>query len=120
MPMIEALRVTRDTFSNRYFRDFIEKITNHVEQGGRFSTPFADYPYVMDSVKQMVSTGEEIGNLPRVMLRLAEFYDAEVDRGLKIFASLIEPVALVLLGAMVGVIVSSVILPIFRIASSLH
>jgi len=120
VPLLEALKVTRDTFRNRHFRQFIEKIMDHVEEGGRFSRPFADYPYVMESVKQMVATGEEIGNLPRVMLRLAEFYDNEVDRGFKIVASMIEPLALIFLGIVVGIIVSSVILPIFRIASAIH
>ena len=81
-----------------------------------FSQPFADYPYTLDSVKQMVATGEEAGNLSRVMLRLAEFYDEEVDRELKGFAAMIEPMALVAMGGVVGLIVSSVVLPMFRLA----
>jgi type II secretory pathway component PulF len=116
VPLIEALEVTRGTIGNRYFRDFIDRITVHVREGGRFSRPFADYPYTLDSVKQMVATGEEAGNLPRVMLRLAEFYDAELDRELRGFAALIEPAALIVMGAVVGLIVSSVILPMFRLA----
>jgi type II secretory pathway component PulF len=64
----------------------------------------------------MVATGEESGNLSRVMLRLAEFYDEEVDRELKGLAAMIEPIALVVIGAVVGMIVSSVILPMFRLA----
>jgi type II secretory pathway component PulF len=68
----------------------------------------------------MVATGEEVGNLPTVMLRLAAFYDTEVDRELKNIASLIEPIALMLLGGVVGVIVASVILPLFRLAHAVH
>lgn len=116
VPLIEALEVTRGTVDNRYFRDFIDRIVAHVREGGRFSSPFADYPYTLDSVKQMVATGEEAGNLPRVMLRLAEFYDGEVDRELRGLAALIEPAALIVMGAVVGLIVSSVILPMFRLA----
>jgi len=88
----------------------------HVRDGGRFSRPFADYPYTLESVKQMVATGEESGNLSRVMLRLAKFYDDEVDRELKGLASLIEPIALIVMGAVIGLIVSSVILPMFKLA----
>jgi type II secretory pathway component PulF len=91
-----------------------------VEKGGRFAQPFTNYPYVLDSVKQMVATGEEVGNLPRVMLRLAEYYDIEVDRELKNIASLIEPLALIVLGGVVGVIVGSVILPLFKLAHAIH
>ena len=120
VPLLEALEVTRSTIKNRYFRRFIDKITDHVEKGGRFAQPFTTYPYVLDSVKQMVATGEEVGNLPRVMLRLAEYYDIEVDRELKNIASLIEPIALILLGGVVGLIVGSVILPLFRLAHAIH
>jgi type IV pilus assembly protein PilC len=120
VPLLEALEVTRSTIKNRYFRLFIDKITDHVERGGRFAQPFTTYPYVLDSVKQMVATGEEVGNLPKVMLRLAKYYDIEVDRELKNIASLIEPLALMLLGGVVGVIVASVILPLFRLAHAIH
>lgn len=120
VPLLEALEVTRSTIKNRYFRRFINQITDHVEKGGRFSQPFTTYPYVLDSVKQMVATGEEVGNLPAVMLRLAHYYDTEVDRELKNIASLIEPIALMLLGGVVGVIVASVILPLFKLAHAVH
>ena len=56
VPLLEALEVTRSTINNRYFRLFIDKITDHVERGGRFAQPFTTYPYVLDSVKQMVAT----------------------------------------------------------------
>jgi type IV pilus assembly protein PilC len=120
VPLLEALEVTRSTIKNRYFRDFLNKITDHVKQGGRFSHTFTTYPYILDSVKQMVATGEEVGNLPTVMLRLADFYDTEVDLELKNISSLIEPIALVLLGGVVGVIVGSVILPLFKLAHAVH
>ena len=100
--------------------NIIDRIIEHVREGGKFSQPFATYPYTLESVKQMVATGEEAGNLPRVMLRLAEFYDVEVDTELKNFASMMEPIALIVMGGVVGLIVSSVILPLFRMASTVH
>lgn len=120
VPLVEGLRVTRATVTNRYFMDFIDRIIAHVEEGGKFSKPFATYPYTMESVKKMVATGEETGNLPKVMIRLAEFYDTEVDRELKNVASMIEPLALIIMGGVVGLIVSSVILPLFKLASTIH
>jgi len=68
----------------------------------------------------MVATGEEVGDLSKVMLRLAKFYDTEVDQELKALASMIEPVALIFMGAVVGLIVSSIILPLFKLAHALH
>ena len=87
---------------------------------GRPSAAVAASAHVLESVRQMVAAGEEVGNLPVVMLRLARHYDTEVERELKTVASLIEPLALVFLGLVVGLIVSSVILPLFRVASAVH
>jgi len=120
VPILQALDVTRDTIANRYFRHFIQQIQDHIRQGGKFAQLFSNYPFILDSVKQMVATGEEVGNLAQVMLRLAKFYDIEVDRQLKTIAAMIEPLALIVMGAVVGVIVSSVILPIFRLSRVLQ
>jgi len=116
VPLLESLEVTRDTIENMFFRNFVDKIVGHVQEGGKFSRPFADYPYTLKSVKQMVATGEEAGNLPKVMLRLAAFYDTEVEQELKTFAAMIEPIALIVMGGVIGLIVSSVILPLFKLA----
>lgn len=118
VPLIEALDITRTTFANRHFAAFVEKIREHVHGGGTLSRIFASNPYVMETVKQMVATGEEVGKLPKVMLRLAEFYDTEIQNDLRTISSLVEPAALVIIGAIIGMLVSSVILPIFRIAST--
>ena len=113
---IDALQVTRGTISNRYFRNFIDKILKHMENGGRFSDQFVTFPYIMDSVKQMVITGEETGNLSKVMLRLNNHYNLEIEQDLKKLTALIEPVALVVMGAVIGLIVSSIILPMFKLS----
>jgi len=118
--MLEALEVTRETTGNRYFRNFIDQIVAHVQQGGKFSQPLADFPFIPPPVKQMVATGEETGNLPKVLLRLATFYDGELDRNLKALAAKIEPLALLVIGGIVGLIVTSVILPIFKLSQALH
>jgi type II secretory pathway component PulF len=120
VPLVEALDVTRPTIRNQYYRRFVDKIRVNVKQGGRFAQPFAAYPYVPETVKQMVAIGEEVGKLPFVMLRLAKFYDTEVEQELKKFAALIEPAALIIMGGVVGVIVSSVILPLFKLSQALH
>ena len=112
VPLLEALDVTQGTVTNKYFKQLVSDI--------KFSQPFSIYPYVPESVKQMIFTGEESGRLPKVMLRLAEFFDTEVEKNLKILASLIEPLALIIMGAVIGLIVSSVILPLFRLAHVMH
>ena len=71
-------------------------------------------------VVQMISVGEETGNLDTMLSKIADFYDTEVDRQLKTIASMIEPAALIVMGTIIGVIVSSVILPIFKLSQALH
>lgn len=66
----------------------------------------------------MVATGEEVGSLAKTMLRLTSFYDVEVEHDLKKLSTLIEPVALLVMGAVVGLIVSSIILPMFKLANT--
>jgi type II secretory pathway component PulF len=119
VPLLEALEVNRPTVNNRYYRQFVDEIADSVEQGGKFSQPFTTNPYILESVKQMVTTGEDAGDLPKVMLRLTAFYDAEVDRELKALASIMEPIALIILGGVIGLIVSSVILPMFKLSQAM-
>ncbi|WP_096892353.1 type II secretion system F family protein [Candidatus Scalindua japonica] len=113
---IEALEVTRGTIRNSYFRDFIDKTIKHMENGGKFSDQFVHFPYIMESVKQMVVTGEDTGNLSTAMLRLNKHYDLEIEQDLKKLTALIEPAALVVMGAVIGIIVSSIILPMFKLS----
>jgi type II secretory pathway component PulF len=120
VPLLEALDVTRPTLWNKYYRRFVDEIRVNVDQGGRFTESFATYPYIPQTVKQMVAVGEEVGRLPMVMLRLASFYDTEIEQELKKLAALIEPAALIVMGGVVGLIVSSIILPMFKLSQVLH
>lgn len=120
VPMLEALDVTGPTVLNQYYRRFVEEIRDTVAKGGRFAQAFATYPYIPQTVKQMVTVGEEVGKIPVVMLRLARFYDMEIEQELKKLAAKIEPAALIVMGSVVALIVSAVILPIFKLSQALH
>lgn len=120
VPLLEALKVIRPTIGNQYYRRFVDEIRETVDQGGRFSQPFAAYPYIPPTVKQMVVIGEETGKLPFVMLRLVQFYSLEIEQDLKKFAARIEPAALIVMGAIIGLIVSSITLPLLRLSQALR
>ena len=119
VPLLEALRVTRKTIRNTHYRSNIDLLAEHVSQGGRFAQVFTAIPFIQESVRQMVATGEEAGTLDTVMLRLAEYYDQEVEQDLKTLSALIEPAALMVMGTIIGVMVSSIILPMFRLAHAI-
>jgi len=120
VPLLEAIKVTTPTIRNQYYRRFLDQIRDNVDQGGRFAQPFATNSYIPQTVKQMVTIGEEVGKLPMVMLRLAQFYDTEIEQELKKFAAMIEPAALIIMGGVVGMIISSIILPMFKLSQALH
>lgn len=120
IPLVEALHITRPTVRNRYYRKFIDTIIESVSQGGRFAQPFGQNTHIPGTVKQMVAVGEEVGQLPKVMRRLARHYDTEVETALKKFVAVIEPVALIFLGGVVGLIVSSIVLPLFRLSHAIQ
>jgi type II secretory pathway component PulF len=122
--LTDALKVTRLTIQNHLYRGLIDHAQQVVEGGGRLSQAFLGFTHMPPTVRQMLATGEEAGNLYAVMLyavmlRLARHYDAEIEQQLKRIASLIEPIALIILGAVVGVIVASVILPLFKMAHAI-
>jgi type IV pilus assembly protein PilC len=119
VPLTDALTVTRLTVQNDIYRRFIDRTEETVRSGGRLALAFRDFSHIPGTVRQMIATAEEAGNLYRVMLRLAKHYDAEIEQQLKRVASMIEPIALIFLGGIVGLIVASVILPLFKLAHAI-
>jgi type IV pilus assembly protein PilC len=115
----DALKVTRMTLPNRFYRQLVDRVEASVESGGRLSQAFQSFTHMPATVRQMIATGEEAGNVYPVMLRLARHYDVEIEEQLRRVASLIEPAALIILGGVVGLVVSSVILPLFKIARAM-
>ncbi|MBI5740462.1 MAG: type II secretion system F family protein [Nitrospirae bacterium] len=120
VPLIDALKITRKTCKNIIFAEFIEKIADNVEQGKGMSFAFTEADFVPESAKQIIRTGEETQNLPKVMLRLSDYYEEEIDNRLQGISTVIEPMLLIMMGLVVGVIVISLILPIFKLSKAAH
>ncbi len=116
VPMIEALRAARDVVENTVFKRFIDGIHDLVEEGRRLALGFEQADFIPPTVKQMIATAEESGNLAKVMLRLADYYERELGKKLTTFAKLVEPLMLLVMGTVVGLLVSSLILPIFKLS----
>ena len=120
VPLLEALQVTHATTKSPHYAQLVTSIASHVENGGKFAEVFKDSDYISETVKAMVATGENASKLPPVMLRLSEAFDSEVDREIKTLSSMIEPMALLIMGGVVALLVSSIILPMFKMAQALH
>jgi type IV pilus assembly protein PilC len=118
VPLLEALRLINDSFSNRLYQRGIQIVAEQVERGIPMSTPISDNPVFPLMVGQMVSVGEQTGKMDEVMIKLAEYYEAEVDTKVAAMASLIEPLVIILLGFGVATLVIAILLPIYQISTS--
>ncbi len=116
VPIVDALRACRDVVDNGLFQSLIRHVEVKVTEGGKIGEGFGDSDYVPDLAKQMITTAEEAGNLALVADRMAQFYQRELNKKLDRLAKIIEPVMLLVMGGVVGVIVSSLILPIFKLS----
>lgn len=112
----ESLEACRDVVTNALFRDLIGEIEIKVHDGAGVSSGFADADFMPSLAKHMIATGEQTGNLGKVLGRIAEYYEAQLTKKLEALSKLAEPIMLLVMGVIVGILVSSLILPIFMLS----
>ncbi len=118
VPLLESLRLINDSFNNRLYQRGIQIVSEQVERGIPMSVPISDNPIFPLMVGQMVSVGEQTGKMAEVMIKLAEYYENEVDSKIAGMSSLIEPIVIILLGIGVAGLVIAILLPIYQISTS--
>ncbi len=112
----DTLTATRDVIDNSILQRFFITVEEQVQQGNGIAAGFNRDDLIPLLVQRMIATGEESGNLPKVMSRLSEYYERELTKRLKSLSKMAEPIMLLVMGLIVGVIVSSLILPIFKLS----
>ncbi len=115
VPILQAVKISGQTAGNEVIARAMEDVYASVRQGGTIAGPLGRAPIFPTMVTHMVSVGEETGQLEHMLGKIADFYEAEVDAKIKALTSLIEPVMIVFVGAVVGFIVISMYLPIFSL-----
>lgn len=114
--LVESLNITSDTLGNYYFKKAVAQASKEVQKGVELSVILRKYnkvfPYL---VIQMIEVGEETGKTPEVLLKLAGFYEEEVDQITKNLSSIIEPVLMLAIGVAVGGFAIAIISPIYGI-----
>ncbi len=118
--ILATLGACRNVIPNAEFQRFIGELEVQVTEGRGIAAGFRDSPLIPVSVKQMIDTGEQTGSLGRVMGRVADFYERDLTRQLNSMAKMAEPVMLLVMGILVGTIVTSIILPIFKMSKAVH
>ena len=117
VPILRTLEIVRKASDNTYIEAACKEVSKHISQGGQVSEVLAIDPYFPPMVKHMTRAGEQTGNVDGMMVKVADFYDSEVDTLVAALTSLMEPLLICFLGIVVGGIVMAMFLPIFQLSS---
>jgi type IV pilus assembly protein PilC len=120
VPILQALNITRDTAGNAIVADAVTKVHDAVKEGESIVQPLEASGVFPPMVISMVDVGEETGQLPEMLLKIAEVYDDEVDNAVEGLTSLLEPIMIVLLALIVGTIVIALFMPLISIIQNMQ
>lgn len=119
IPIIKSLEVTADVVDNRVYKEILTDAAESIRGGGAVSDALEKHSEIPGIMIQMMRIGEETGELGEILKTLARFYRKEVNNAVDTLVGLIEPVMIVLLGLGVGVLLASVLIPIYNISSGI-
>lgn len=120
VPILQALNITRDTAGNVVVASAIDKVHEAVREGESVVAPLEASKIFPPMVISMVDVGEETGQLPEMLLKIADVYDDEVDNAVDAMTAMIEPIMIVLLAGIVGTIVIALFMPMITIITEMN
>lgn len=119
VPILQAITITRDTLDNVVIANSLELVHDRVRDGEPLSVPLEQTGVFPQMVTSMIQVGEETGQLPEMLNRVADIYDEEVDNAVTALTSIIEPVLIVFLAVVVGAIVLAMFLPLIALITKM-
>jgi type IV pilus assembly protein PilC len=119
VPILQALEITGATAGNAVVEDAMTDVLANVRSGGTIAAPLRDSSVFPAMVSHMVGVGEETGALDTMLSKIADFYEDQVESSVKQLTSILEPVMIVVVGGIVGFIVISMYLPLFKVYDSI-
>lgn len=119
VPILEALNITKDTAGNEVYSRALEKVHDSIREGESFAVPLKATKVVDNLVVNMIDVGEETGDLDKMLIKVADNYDDEVETLVAGLVSLLEPIMVIVLGGIVGFIVIALFLPMVSLVNSL-
>jgi type IV pilus assembly protein PilC len=118
VPILQAIEITGDTAGNVVVSDAMANVKREVKEGRPMSEPLTDSKVFPPMVTQMIAVGEETGAVDTMLNKIADFYEDEVNASVKSLTSILEPIMMMGVGALVGVIVIALYLPIFNLMNA--
>jgi general secretion pathway protein F len=114
VPLLSALEIVKNIVDNRLVADEIKRVAKDVEEGQSLSAPLAKNEFFPAIAVEMIAVGETSGNVEKMLFKVADAYEKEVEANIVMITSLLEPLMILAMGAVVGFIVVSILLPIFE------
>ena len=119
IPIIEAMDITADTCTNLQYQTSLHKIAVEIKSGRPLSELLAEYDKLYPPmVTEMIMVGERSGEVDRLLNELSDFYGSEVDKTMKNFAQIIEPIIIIVLGLAVGGVAVAIIMPMYTLVQA--
>lgn len=118
--IIRAIELTSGVVGNRIFEDILNNATEAVKSGSTFSDSLSKHPEIPSIMSGMIRVGEETGSLGNILKTLGKFYNREVNDAVDTLVGLIEPAMIVLLGLGVGLLLTSILMPIYNVAGGIN
>lgn len=119
VPILTSLEIVRDTSGNQVIANAIDAARVEIQQGGMISIALQKENVFPAMAIQMISIGEETGEIDGMLMKIADFYEDEVEQAVKALTSILEPIMIVVLGGMVGTILLAMYLPLFKVFEKL-
>jgi type IV pilus assembly protein PilC len=120
VPLLQALDITGKTAGNDVVEQAMKGVIESVKGGGTIAEPLKASPAFPTMVTHMVAVGEETGALDTMLTKIADFYEDQVDAAVKSLTSILEPIMIIVVGGIVGFIVISMYLPLFKVYDAIR
>jgi len=120
VPVLTALKITEQVLPNRLIKEAIAKTRDAVTDGKTLAQPLAQSKIFPQLMVDLVRIGEETGDVPGALNNLADTYENELQIGLRVMTQLIEPLLIIFMAIIVGFLLISILLPLFRLISQIH
>jgi general secretion pathway protein F/type IV pilus assembly protein PilC len=120
IPILKALRISKDATGNKVLSLAIERSADNIQGGNSLAAPLAACPYFPRDVVEMISVGEESNNLDTVLVDIAVGLEKRTTRQLELFVRMLEPVMLLVMAGVTLLVVSGLLLPVFKMSSALQ
>ncbi len=120
VPVLTALKITEQVLSNRLIKEAIAKTREAVTDGKTLAQPLGQSKLFPQLMVDLVRIGEETGDVPGALNNLADTFESELQIGLRVMTQLIEPILIIVMAIIVGFLLISILLPLFRLISQIH